>query len=47
MPILAIVLLFLGWVGVLVRGDLALIEHGLMMPVMLIPMFIRLEVYTG
>jgi hypothetical protein len=28
-------------------GDLALIEHGLMMPAMLIPMLLRLDVYTG
>jgi hypothetical protein len=27
--------------------DLALLEHGLMMPVMLIPMCLRMDVYTG
>jgi hypothetical protein len=47
MPILAGLLLILGWLGVLEVGDLALIEHGLMMPVMLIPMLLRLDVYTG
>ena len=47
MPILAGLLLILGWLGVLAMGDLALIEHGLMMPVMLIPMLLRLDVYTG
>ena len=47
MPILAIVLLIFGWLGVLARSDLALFEHGLMMPVMLIPMFFRLDLYTG
>lgn len=38
MPMLAIVLLLLGGIGVMARGDMALTEHGLMMPVMLIPM---------
>ena len=47
MPILAIVLLALGWLGVVPMGDLALLEHGVMMPVMLVPMFLRLDVYTG
>jgi hypothetical protein len=47
MPILAIVLLAFGWLGILARSDLALLEHGLMMPVMLIPMFFRLDHYTG
>ena len=35
MPILAIILLTLGWLGVVPMGDLALLMHGLMMPVML------------
>jgi hypothetical protein len=47
MTILAAVLLSLGWFGVLDMGDMALIEHVLMMPAMLIPMFLRLDVYTG
>ncbi|HYX85715.1 MAG TPA: hypothetical protein VE777_12150 [Gaiellales bacterium] len=47
MPALATALLTLGWVGTLDMGDLALAEHGLMMPIMLIPMFLRLDVYTG
>jgi hypothetical protein len=47
MPILAIVLLVLGWLAVVPKGDLALLEHGLMMPVMLVPMFLRLDDYTG
>jgi hypothetical protein len=46
MPVLAIVLLAFGWVGIVPMGDLALLEHG-MMPVMLIPMLFRLDVYTG
>ena len=47
MPVLATVLLGFGWLGFVPRSDLALLEHGLMMPVMLIPMFIRLDLYTG
>jgi hypothetical protein len=47
MPILAVVLLGLGWLGILALGDLALLEHGLMMPVMLVPMLVRLDLYTG
>ena len=46
MPVLATVLLGFGWLGFVPRSDLALLEHGLMMPVMLIPMFIRLDLYT-
>jgi small-conductance mechanosensitive channel len=47
MPALAIVFLAFGWLGLLPMGDLALLEHGLMMPVMLVPMFLRLDLYTG
>ena len=47
MPVLAIVLLAFGWLAIVPRSDLALLEHGLMMPVMLIPMFIRLDLYAG
>ena len=47
MPILAIVLLILGWSAILPMADLALLEHGLMMPVMLIPMLLRLDLYAG
>ena len=47
MPIIAVALLALGWFGVLPRPDLALSEHGLMMPAMLVPMFLRLGFYTG
>jgi hypothetical protein len=46
-PVLAIVLLALGWLAIVPRSDLALLEHGLMMPVMLVPMFLRLDLYTG
>jgi hypothetical protein len=47
MPVLAIVLLALGWLALLPKSDLALWEHGLMMPAMLVPMFFRLDLYTG
>lgn len=47
MPVLALVLLALGWLAILPKGDLALLEHGLMMPVMLAPMLFQLDLYTG
>jgi multisubunit Na+/H+ antiporter MnhG subunit len=47
MPVLAVVLLALGWLEVVARSDLALLEHGLMMPAMLVPMLFRLDLYTG
>ena len=47
MPIVAAVLVALGWLGILPLGNLALLEHGLMMPVMLVPMLVRLDLYTG
>ena len=47
MPILAVVLVGLGWLGILPLANLALLEHGLMMPVMLVPMLVRLDLYTG
>jgi hypothetical protein len=47
MPVIAAALLALGWFGVLPRPDLALTEHGLMMPAMLVPMFLRLPLFTG
>lgn len=47
MGIWAIILLVLGWTGVLPKENLALMEHGLMMPIMLVSMFLRLDLYTG
>jgi hypothetical protein len=47
MPVLGAALLVLGWLSVLPRGDLALWEHGLMMPAMLVPMSFRLDLYTS
>jgi hypothetical protein len=47
MPLLAVVLVAFGWLGLVPMDSLALLEHALMMPVMLIPMFLRLDLYTG
>ena len=47
MPVLAIVLLGLAWLAIVPEGDLALLEHGLMMPAMLLPMLFRLDLYAG
>jgi hypothetical protein len=47
MPVIAIVLLLLGGIGVIPPSDMALTEHGLMMPAMLIPMLLGLEFYAG
>jgi hypothetical protein len=46
MPVLAVALLVLGWASALPMADLALTEHGLMMPAMLAPMLLRLDLYT-
>jgi hypothetical protein len=47
MPVLAIVLLAFGRLEIVPESDLAVLEHGLMMPAMLIPMLLRLDLYTG
>ncbi len=47
MPIVALVLLLLGGLGALPMGDLALLEHALMMPVMFVPMMLRPGLYAG
>jgi hypothetical protein len=47
MPVLGAVLLVFGWLSVLPRSELALWEHGLMMPAMLVPMVFRLDLYTS
>jgi len=43
----AFALLALGWLTILPKENLAVVEHGLMMPIMLIPMLFRLDLYTG
>jgi hypothetical protein len=45
-PIIAIALLVLGALGAVRDGDIALVEHGLMMPAMLIPMLLRPDLYA-
>ncbi len=47
MPIVAGVILLLGWFGAVPMDDLALLTHGLMMPVMLVPMLLRPGLYAG
>ncbi len=47
MPIVALVLLVLGAVGVVALDQLALLEHGVMMPVMLVPMLLRPGLHSG
>ena len=47
MPVLAMALLVVGWLAIVPKGDLVLLEHGLMMPAMLVPMLLRLDLYTG
>ena len=47
MAVLAIALLASGWLEIAAKADLVLLEHGLMMPAMLIPMLFRLDLYTG
>lgn len=43
----AALLLVLYWLSVVPARDLFPLQHGLMMPAMLIPMFLRLDHYTG
>jgi hypothetical protein len=47
MPVLAIALLCLAWIGAIPTSAMAPAEHGLMMPAMLMPMLLRLDFYTG
>jgi|SRR5829696_6372645 len=47
MVVLGLVLLCLGGLGFVSMSALPLLAHGLMMPAMLIPMLLRLDLYTG
>ena len=47
MGILALLILLAGWSGIVAMGTLPWLAHGLMMPALLIPMLLRLELYTG
>lgn len=46
---LAIVLIAAFWLGLITAGPRGLFgwQHGLMLPAMVIPMLIRIDVYTG
>lgn len=43
----AVLLLGLYWIGMIPAQNLFPLQHALMMPAMLIPMFFRLDLYTG
>jgi hypothetical protein len=47
MVVLALFILCLGWLGIAAMEALPWLAHGLMMPAMLIPMLLRLALYTG
>lgn len=47
MPIVALLLLALGAVGPVAMTQLAVLEHGVMMPAMLVPMLLRPGLYSG
>ena len=47
MIIEAILLLVAGLVGLVAMDQLAVLEHGLMMPFMLVPMLFRADHYLG
>ena len=47
MPVIGASLLVFGWAGVVPMEELALTEHGLMMPAMLVPMLARVGLYSG
>ena len=47
MVVLAVLLLAAGWVGLAAMSALPWLAHGLMMPAMLVPMLLRLDLYTG
>jgi hypothetical protein len=47
MVVLALLILAAGWLGVVAMDTLPWLAHGLMMPAMLVPMLLRLDLYTG
>jgi hypothetical protein len=47
MVVLAILILAGGLLGLVPMGELARVEHLLMMPAMLVPMLLRVDEYTG
>jgi hypothetical protein len=47
MAILALLILLAGGIGIVAMETLPWLAHGLMMPAMLVPMLLRLDLYTG
>jgi hypothetical protein len=47
MAVLALLILAAGGLGIAAMTTLPWLAHGLMMPAMLVPMLLRLELYTG
>jgi hypothetical protein len=47
MAVLALLILSVGWLGIAAMSTLPWLAHSLMMPAMLAPMLLRLELYTG
>jgi len=47
MVVLALLILAAGRLGIAAMDTLPWLAHGLMMPAMLVPMLLRLELYTG
>jgi hypothetical protein len=47
MVVLALAILAAGWLGIAAMNTLPWLAHGLMMPAMLVPMLLRLELYSG
>jgi hypothetical protein len=47
MVVLSLLILTAGWLGIAAMPTLPWLAHGLMMPAMLVPMLLRLDLYTG
>jgi hypothetical protein len=47
MVVLALLILTAGWLGMTAMSALPWLAHGLMMPAMLVPMLLRLDLYAG
>ena len=47
MVVLALLIAVAGWMGIVAMETLPWLAHGLMMPAMLVPMLLRLELYSG
>jgi hypothetical protein len=47
MVVLALLIVAAGWLGIAAMQTLPWLAHGLMMPAMLVPMLLRLDLYTG